>query len=530
VVGTSIAVVLIFRFTFNSAGGYFGKKIGRFVGSKIGAGDLGSQVGDWVGDQVWGKAKGWLGLGLYEGQGSYGKGSANSLIEGSGRTPPMFGSVADETGALIVTHREYIGDIFGPDSTSRNFKNRVFDLNPGIERTFPWLSQIAQNYEEYEFGQLVFEFKSTVNPSVSGDGQMGTIVMVTNYNSGTRPFDDKNQMMQYDGSQSCRSTQHAVHGVECDPAKYSGASGHYIRTGPMPDEDIKSYDHGKFQLATVGMPSNFDNDPIGELWVYYTVKLRKPRLFTGKGLNISRDVYVLNQSASGSQVHQASAAWAAHASNSLGTQLSFVQELNLNTTTTSSDSGEWQITFPAAYSGNIELRLSCSGDFFSDFNGGTAGVVTGGASTMTTSMYELGFAKQITGQLTHGTTLELNASGNVTLIEDMFSVYPGDGVAESEILAPRGLNTVGTSSNSTDRNDMCVAIAHVKVGVATGGVDNVVKVIVPRVSVTSGAILQCSLEIQEYNTFNADPKGVAEGQYINAVTKVAVDPKTLIGF
>lgn len=162
-----------------TAGGYFGKKIGRFLGSKVGAGDLGSQVGDWVGDQTWGKASKWLGLGMYEGMGRYGKGSANSLIKGSSRAPPRFGSVADETGALIVTNREYVGDVFGPEPTARNFKNRVYELNPGIESTFPWLSQIAQNYEEYEFGQLVFEFKSTVNPSVSGDGQMGTIVMAT---------------------------------------------------------------------------------------------------------------------------------------------------------------------------------------------------------------------------------------------------------------------------------------------------------------------------------------------------------------
>ena len=176
-VGTTvIAVALMSSFISIYAGGYFGRTFGRAIGSKFGAGKLGSQVGDWVGDKAWGAAKGWLGLGLYEGQGQYG--ATNSLISGSHRTPPRFGSVNDETGALIVSHREYIGDIFGPDEASRNFKNRTYALNPGIESTFPWLSQIAQNYEEYEFGQLVFEYKSTVNPSVSGDGQMGTIVMV----------------------------------------------------------------------------------------------------------------------------------------------------------------------------------------------------------------------------------------------------------------------------------------------------------------------------------------------------------------
>jgi len=496
------------------------------VGSKIGAGDLGSQVGDWVGDQVWGKAKGWLGLGLYEGQGAYGKGSTNSLIEGSGRTPPMFGSVADETGALICSHREYIGDIFGPDATTRNFKNRVYDLNPGIERTFPWLSQIAQNYEEYEFGQLVFEFKSTVNPSVAGEGQMGTVVMVTNYNSGTRPFDDKNQMMQYDGSQSCRSTQHAVHGVECDPAKYSGASGHYIRTGPMPDEDIKSYDHGKFQLATVGMPSNFDNDPIGELWVYYTVKLRKPRLYTGKGLNLSRDVYVLNQTPSASKAISEAAQWSANASNSLGSRLTFAQAANVATVSSDVDTGIWRLTFPASYSGSLELRLQCAGNFHQDLNSST-NATTGQPAI---AIHSMGFGFPLSGSGDVPADRIISKTGNITLIEDMFGAYPGTAATEAAILQPRGL-TVTASAWSTDgAHDMCTAVCHIKVGVATGGVDNSIDVCIPSVDDTAGSILQCCLEVTEYNTFNADPKGVAEGSFTNTVTKVAVDPKTMTGF
>ncbi|QMW68916.1 capsid protein [Crucivirus-458] len=467
---------------------------------------------------------------MYEGQGAYGKGSSNSLIQGSNRTPPRFGSVADETGALIVTHREYIGDIFGPESTARNFKNRVYDLNPGLERTFPWLSQIAQNYEEYEFGQLVFEFKSTVNPSVSGDGQMGTIVQVTNYNSGSRPFDDKNSMMQYDGSQSTRSTQHAVHGVECDPSKISGASGHYIRTGPMPDEDIKSYDHGKYQLATVGMPSNFDNDPIGELWVYYTVKLRKPRLYTGKALGISRDVYVLNQSPEGSMAHLDSANWARHASNSLGTNLSFVTAVNALVGGVSTPIfGRWKMTFPASYAGNLELRMMVSGNMHGQFAYNSAG----SGEARLAQLNNIGFASLVsnTSSDVQFDPRSIEKTGNVSLIQDMFGAYPGMHASDSSaILAPKGLSTCGAASGTDDRHDLVMAICHIKVGVATGGDDNSITFTVPRVDDTAGTMLQIAIDCCEYNTFDADPTEVPEGKYKHTVTSVALDPKGLTGF
>jgi len=516
---------------YRGRGGYIGRSLGRFVGSKVGipgSAQLGAKVGDWVGDQVWGKTKSWLGMGGYHGQGAYGKGTANSLIQGSNRTPPMFGSVHDETGALIVSHREYVGDIFGPESTARNFKNRTYDLNPGIEKTFPWLSQIAQNYEEYEFGQLVFEFKSTVNPSVSGDGQMGTIVMVTNYNSGARPFDDKNTCMQYDGSQSCRSTQHAVHGVECDPAKYSGSSGHYVRTGPMPDEDIKSYDHGKFQIATVGMPSNFDNDPIGELWVYYTVKLRKPRLFSGKGLNLSRDVFVLNQTPGGSLADSSTAVWAQHASNSLGCSLSFVSAVNLDNSVATSDAGHWRITFPSSYTGNLELKLRCTGNFSEQFNS-----TTGNADNdRTKALMNLGFMKYVApGSMTLSMDREIHVTGNVTQIKDMFGTYPSEqGSSIEDTLKPTGLGLVVTAYETDGMNDMLIATAHIRVGVATGGVENSIIVSVPKVDSTSSEILQSTIDVSEYNTFNADPTSQPEGKYVTHDTKVAIDPKQLTGF
>jgi len=514
-------------------GGYIGRSLGRFMGDKVGLGSAGAMAGDKAGDWLWGKTKGYLGMGAYTAPGT-----SNSLIAGSNRTAPRFGSVADETGALIISHREYIGDVFGPESTARNFKNRTFDLNPGLEQTFPWLSQIAQNYEEYEFGQCVFEFKSTVNASVAGDGQMGTVVLVTNYNAASREFDDKNTMMQYDGSQSCRSTQHARHGVECDPSKISGASGHYVRVGPKPKQDIGNYDHGTFQLATVGMPSEFDNAPIGELWVYYTIKLRKPRLFSGRGLNISRDVVVFNQQPT---ISDAGATIglkiAKHASNSLGCDVTLLSSHNLDATSSSTDAGMMQISFPDHFSGNVEVTLTMCGQMHADWHGSTA-VEASSDGLGLKAMRQLGFDYD-------GGSSGYNQprkSGNVDLITDIYGSWPGASgtlddsspavtVPASDLLKPQWTTSCISASGDEGKNDTFIAKCHLKIGVATGGQKNTILCQVPRVSSTTGSLLQGSFDIREYNTFGADPaEGKAQGSFVNSITEVVVDPNSMDTF
>lgn len=234
----------------------------------------------------------YLGNGIYTGDGSYD--NANELVDSSNSDMiPKFVSKNDETGELCITHREYVAEIYPDDSVP--FLNRPFELNPGLEKTFPWLSQIAQNFEEYQFEQLMFSYRSTVADVSSASGQVGTVILSTNYNPSHLPFQDKGRMLEYSASVSAKTVENVVHGVECDPAKLSGSSGKYVRaTNLKQQDDIKEYDHGLFQLATANTPAGFADKSIGELWVSYTVKLRKPKLFTGRGDGISRVMYIAN--------------------------------------------------------------------------------------------------------------------------------------------------------------------------------------------------------------------------------------------
>lgn len=254
------------------------------------------------------------GMGIYSGFGKYTpkkkrKRSAprsqgavtNSLIAGSDVMIPSFTSAGDETGGITISRKEYLGDVFCPGlvpgSTTEipAFSNTTYSINPGVERSFPWLSQIAQNFEEYTLHQLIYTYRSTITDlGASQTGQCGTCVMCTTYNIGNTPFEDKITMMEYEGAMSSKCSDSMLHGVECDPDKLSGSPGKYVRANGFANGNLngRDYDHGLFQIAVANPPKEYANQTIGELWVTYTVSLRKPKFFVGRGFGISQDVFV----------------------------------------------------------------------------------------------------------------------------------------------------------------------------------------------------------------------------------------------
>lgn len=230
------------------------------------------------------------GSGLYKGRGTY---ATNHIITDGGATAsavvPRF-SQSDVT-EITLSNREYVKDIYAPSSLN-SFQVQTWSLNPGLPDSFPWLAQLAINFEEYEIVQLIYTFKSTVADFASASGQVGQVVMATQYNPNSDAFADKEEMMLHDGGMSCKTTESLVHGIECDPSKNAGASQKYVRVGNLPTtEDLKNYDLGKTSIAVINCPATYQGQQLGELWVSYTIKLRKPKFASGNAYNIRRDVF-----------------------------------------------------------------------------------------------------------------------------------------------------------------------------------------------------------------------------------------------
>lgn len=181
-------------------------------------------------------------------------------------------------GNIVIVNREFIRDI----SATKTFLSQGFSLNPGLASTFPWLSQIADSYEEYRIRGLVFQFKSTSTPYLANQKSLslGTVIMAAQYNVNNPRFTNKRDMENYIGatSGSPLTDQLFVVRPDSDPLKVL-----YLRQGTPTevDYDLRFYDYGRFELGTIGM--TVDDDPTisnfcGELWVNYEIELIKPRL------------------------------------------------------------------------------------------------------------------------------------------------------------------------------------------------------------------------------------------------------------
>ena len=184
------------------------------------------------------------------------------------------------TKRAIVTHREFIGDV----TASGDFQITTFALNPGISATFPWLSRLAQCYQEYNFYKLAFQVVSTSSDAVLSNAAspaLGTVIGATQYNPAEKNFESKAQMQQYLGARSKKpSITQRFHVRVKDGTNVLDRL--FIRSTPPPQgADIKFFDTGKFTIGVQGVqnaepPVGENPGVIGELWVEYTVCLMKP--------------------------------------------------------------------------------------------------------------------------------------------------------------------------------------------------------------------------------------------------------------
>jgi len=264
-----------------------GQKGNRKYFGFIGRGRYGVRnfVGDMrtLGLNKYTNALGDIALGAVRSATDAGMGAAVRKITGRGSYGTNLGSndlfSANDKDDIIISHSEFLTSI---TPTNTGFQTQFSCvLNPGLKSFAPMLAQIAQFYEEYEFEQLVFEFRSTV---VEGnDNAAGTLLMATQYNPTNPLFLDEVSMDNYSHSCATRVTDSLLHGVECEERATGQARFEYVRTGDVPvGQDPKTYDLAVFQVATQGATANLQ---LGRLYVHYKVKLSKLKLVPVTPLN-----------------------------------------------------------------------------------------------------------------------------------------------------------------------------------------------------------------------------------------------------
>lgn len=248
-----------------------------------GIGRYGGRIGSQVGDRVdaFGRSlaataakrfKSWTGLGDY-------KLTKNSLIQGdisSGSALQL------QTGQnhVRIAYKEYLGDVTTHPTTIGAFNITQFTINPGNEITFPWLSSVAQNFDQYEPRGIIFEFRSTAVETTTGTASLGSIIMASDYDLYDEPYKSKLDMLNSAYSNEAKISDSVIHGIECDPSA-NGKNTYFVRSmGTTAAGDITDYDICNFYVATQGggLPAA---SSIGSLYVHYEFVLKKEQLFNG---------------------------------------------------------------------------------------------------------------------------------------------------------------------------------------------------------------------------------------------------------
>jgi hypothetical protein len=198
------------------------------------------------------------------------------------------GSVkTDLTGDIIYSNSEFVQNIYANVVGGASpFEIQSFEINAGLSQTFPFLSQIAQNFELYEMQGLIFQYKPTSGEFGSNNSNaLGKVVLCTNYDPDAPLFTNTIAMENYDYACASKPSSGCLHGVECKTGQRS-TNMLYIRTGVSTKDKVFT-DVGTFQVATEGIPSAVAGSVIvGELWVTYTVKLSRAKLYAGLGESI----------------------------------------------------------------------------------------------------------------------------------------------------------------------------------------------------------------------------------------------------
>lgn len=228
----------------------------------------------------------------------------NQIVKGSGQHPLLVNSGKDLSGDVYFSHREFVGNVTAQatgtagTSVQSAFQVNEYPINAAIAKTFPWLSQTAQNWVLYEFEGLMFEYRPTSGEFGNlSTNALGKVIMATQYDPDAAKFGQSVQMENYDYATACKPAEHMVHGVETKTSQRA-VNMLYTRTGNTTKDRVFT-DLGVFQIATEGIPMTLTGSStvtntivIGELWVSYRVKLSRANLFSNiLGNDVRTDVF-----------------------------------------------------------------------------------------------------------------------------------------------------------------------------------------------------------------------------------------------
>jgi hypothetical protein len=176
---------------------------------------------------------------------------------------------------ITIRHREFIGEV--RSSTAYTVRYEL-PINPGLASTFPWLSDIAVNFQQYRVKGMVFHYIPTSGNAVSStNNALGSVMIQTSYRTTESPPGSKVELLNEYWSTEVVPSESVAHPIECNPNE-NPFNVQYVRaTTSVPTGDsLLMYDLGRTYVAVAGQQAS--DITLGDLWVTYEIELKKPVL------------------------------------------------------------------------------------------------------------------------------------------------------------------------------------------------------------------------------------------------------------
>lgn len=258
--------------TYNARGGVVMTPYGTLSGLggyETWGRDTGAAIGGAIGQWGQNRFRALTGFGEYNV-------TRNSLLA-EGTDPP---EIINSSGhCTIIRHREYVGDLLSGDipvgGSVTDFDLNKWTIQPGNPALFPWLSTIADNYQEWEARGIIVELK-TLTSDFSDKSVLGSMFCGTQYNVLEADPSSKRHLENLQYSTSSKPSESIIHAIECSASLNAQTHLYVAQDGVVKTGDSRLYDLGNLYLGSQGIP--VEHAPIAEIWVSYEIALYKPQL------------------------------------------------------------------------------------------------------------------------------------------------------------------------------------------------------------------------------------------------------------
>jgi hypothetical protein len=268
-----------------------GRAAGRSGSSPANGARIGHKIGHFLGGVAKGALRSVFGMGEYKTALSAETGeedvvesdqpAVNSLVTPvSTNTVPMMHT--DKEGTVRICRREFMEVVLIKDAPLV----LTYKVQPGNSKIFPWMSNIAHNWQQYQFLGLAIEFVPTSGSAVGSSAQgpaLGQVATCFKYNVTEQnidgwPANSLQGMLNMQGSVSCSPAACSTCYMECDPALSNQPVRFIENEQPIIATGLSQQNYQAAQLLVYASGAVSGNAfQAGQLWVTYDIMLFNPR-------------------------------------------------------------------------------------------------------------------------------------------------------------------------------------------------------------------------------------------------------------